>query len=108
MRVLCFMTILEDKCVLTTSSEVRSRLADLLRKHQKDVAAAAILFEAQGFRMTMVRSVITAINLAMGGRIPNSVFGDFVSACAWLERHQGRAATDVLRTMTMTRKALAR
>jgi hypothetical protein len=105
---LAFLTITEDGCELTTSPEVRRDIADLLRKHQQDLAAAAIVFEEQGFRMTMVRSVITAIYIAARIRFPNSVFADVESACTWLERHHGSVATDVLRTVRMIRTALAR
>lgn len=83
---IAFLTILEAGCDLSTSSDVRSDLANLIRARQNDLAAAAIVFEQHGFRMTMVRSVITAIYLASRARFPNSVFSDVTQATRWMEK----------------------
>jgi tRNA U38,U39,U40 pseudouridine synthase TruA len=55
-----------------------------LKSYDKHLAGAAITFEGRGFKMTMVRSVITAINMASRTQFPNSVFADVDSAATWL------------------------
>jgi hypothetical protein len=49
-----------------------------------NIGAAAIAYEADGFKATIVRSVITAINLASSTRFPNRVFAGADQAIDWL------------------------
>lgn len=79
-----FCTVVDAGCALSTPPEVRNDLAAMLKKHEAQLAGASITFEGKGFKMTMVRSVITAIYMASRSQFPNSVFGEIESAAAWL------------------------
>jgi hypothetical protein len=79
-----FLTVIQADCELSTSPEVRKELAELLSTHKDKLAGAAIAFEAEGFRMTLLRSIITAINIATRTRFPNAVFGKTADAVEWL------------------------
>jgi hypothetical protein len=107
---IAFLTILEAGCELSTSANVRTDLANLLRARQGDLAAAAIVFEQHGFRMTMVRSVITAIYMASRARFPNSVFSEVTQATRWMEQEYPSSvgATQVERVVSKMRDAPAR
>jgi hypothetical protein len=80
-----FLTVVEAQCDLSTPSEVRKEFAKLLSSHQDQLAGAAIVFEDQGFRMTVVRSIITAINMASRARFRSSVFDNVRTAAYWLD-----------------------
>lgn len=81
-----FITVVDAQCEMSAAPDVRAEVTELLRLYAPHVGAAAVTFEGTGFRMTMVRSVITAINLASRSRFPNSVFTDKVAAAVWLEQ----------------------
>jgi hypothetical protein len=82
-----FLTVVQADCALGTSEEIRKALADLLGTYKSNLAGAAVAFEAQGFQMTVLRSVITAVNIATRARFPNAVFAHTGDAVAWLRDH---------------------
>lgn len=82
-----FFTVAEKQCDISTPPEVRKEIADLLKSYADRLTAAAITFEAGGFKATMVRSIITAIYMASRTRFPNSVFSDAQLAAAWMSSH---------------------
>jgi hypothetical protein len=90
-----FLTVLEAQCVTAASSDVRTEFAEMLQAYERYIGAAAVTFEGQGFRMTMVRSVITAINLASRTRFPNSVFGDVNAAASWMSQRMASVGNDL-------------
>ncbi len=53
------------------------------------IAAAAVVLEVTGFQATVIRSVVTAINLASGSSFPNKVFASLSPACVWLSTQVG-------------------
>jgi hypothetical protein len=59
-----FITLIEEGCSLNTSAEVREILAGMLRDHNYVLGATAVAYERPGFVSAIVRSVITAINVA--------------------------------------------
>ena len=87
-----FLTVVQADCELSTPPEVRKALAELLSTYKDNLAGAAIAFEGEGFRMTMVRSVITAINMMTRTRFPNSVFSNTTEAIDWL--HERSTSSD--------------
>lgn len=95
-----FHTVILPDCQLTTSTEVRDELADLLKRREHQISAAAITYEAEGFRGTLARSIITAINLASGSRFPARVFSTLPDAADWL------AGQDPTHRVTATRLVL--
>jgi hypothetical protein len=78
-----FFTVVDAACSLDTPAEVRKEIAGILKAYETQLAAAAITFEGSGFKMTMVRSVITAIYIASRTQFPNSVFGAVEAAATW-------------------------
>lgn len=87
-----FLTVVQADCELSTPPEVRKGLAELLSTYKDNLAGAAIAFEGEGFRMTMVRSIITAINMMTRTRFPNSVFSNTTEAIDWL--HERSTSSD--------------
>ncbi len=81
---IAFFTVVDAACSLNTPAEVRNDLAALLKTYDAQLAGATITFEGKGFKMTMVRSIITAIYMASRSKFPNSVFGDVETAATWL------------------------
>jgi hypothetical protein len=90
-----FLTVAQADCDLTTPADVRRELAEVLRVYKDDLASAAIAFEGGGFRMTMVRSVITAVYMATYQRFPNAVFGSTTEALAWLHERSAKADSKI-------------
>ncbi len=74
-------------CDISTPTEVRKDVAALLKTHEPQLACAAIVFEKNGFGMTIVRSVMTAIHMASRSKFPNAVFGSVESAMTWMAAH---------------------
>jgi len=86
-RKVVFLTAVMPECDVSTPPDVRKGIADLLKTHESQLACAAIVFEGNGFSMTVVRSVITAINLTSRSRFPNGVFSKIDSALTWMAPH---------------------
>jgi hypothetical protein len=87
-----FLTVVDARCEISASGDVRDEVAETLRVYQRQLGAAAVAFEGVGFRISVARSVITAINLASRTRFPNSVFSETHGAAAWV--HRQMAAVD--------------
>lgn len=81
---IAFFTVVDAGFSHNTPAEVRNDLAVLLKTYAAQLAGASITFEGKGFKMTMVRSAITAINMASRTQFPNSVFSDVETAATWL------------------------
>jgi hypothetical protein len=84
-----FLTIIEKDTDIHTPAEVREGLSQLLTTSGPWLRAAAIAYEATGFKATIVRSAITAINIASRARFPNRVFQRKEAALEWLVEHVG-------------------
>jgi hypothetical protein len=84
-----FLTILERDTDIRPSAAARQAVAQVLTDYGADIAGAAIAYEADGFKATIVRSVITAINLASSTRFPNRVFAGSDQAIDWLAEALG-------------------
>jgi hypothetical protein len=79
-----FLTIIESKSDINAPTAARQAIAQALSDYGGEIRAAAIVYEAGGFKATIVRSVITAINLASSTRFPNRVFSNTRHALDWL------------------------
>jgi hypothetical protein len=84
-----FLTIIEKDTDIHTPAAVREGLSQLLLTWSPWLRAAAIAYEATGFRATIVRSAITAINIASRARFPNRVFQRLDAALSWLGEYVG-------------------
>ena len=79
-----FLTIIETKTDIRPPAAARHAIARVLRDYGGDIRAGAIVYEADGFKATIVRSVITAINLASSACFPNRIFSTTRHALDWL------------------------
>jgi hypothetical protein len=78
------LTIIENGADVSTSPAARNAMSKALSDNDRWLRAAAIAYEADGFKATIVRSVVTAINIISGARFPNRVFRDNREALGWL------------------------
>jgi hypothetical protein len=69
---------------ITPDSRVRSALASMLRGQQGIVSHSVILFEGEGFRAAMIRSIVTSITSLSNPGFPHRVFGRLPEAAAWM------------------------
>jgi hypothetical protein len=84
-----FVTLIEKPAIRHAPNEVRVAVTELLRKHDRSIGAAVVIFEGHGFLATVVRSIITAINLASRASFSNAVFAEVKPAVAWLAETMG-------------------
>jgi hypothetical protein len=84
-----FLTVLDGSTDIRPTAAARRAMTDVLQEYGNDIGAAAIAYEGDGFKATIVRSVITAINIAGGARFPNRVFSDTTVAIDWLSGKLG-------------------
>ncbi len=66
------------------SDDQRKKIAQLRRDCDYAVRASAIVFEGDGIRSAIIRSIATAVMLASGSKRPLTVFGDAKTAASWL------------------------
>ena len=60
------------------------------------IQASALLFEGDGIRGAIIRSLVTAVMLASGNKRPQVVFGTAPAAITWLRAQLGTPAPDAL------------
>lgn len=68
----------------------QDRMAQVVARYTKQIAAAAIVYRGSGFRATAVRSLITAVHWTSRASHPMKVFEDVGSGLLWL-KHQAHA-----------------
>jgi hypothetical protein len=68
----------------TPDGRVRAALATLLRGLRGIVSHSVILFEAEGFRAAMIRSIVTSITALSNPGFPHRVFSNLPDAAAWM------------------------
>jgi hypothetical protein len=84
-----FLTVLDGATDIRPTAAARRAMAEVLQLYGNDIGAAAIAYEGDGFKATIVRSVITAINIAGSARFPNRVFSETSAAIDWLSGKLG-------------------
>jgi hypothetical protein len=94
-KKIVFLTTVEKPCDINTPAEVRKEIASLLTTYESKIGCAAIVFEDTGFKMTIIRSVVTAIYLASRSRFPNAVFGTVDQGARWTTANQGLPRKDL-------------
>lgn len=83
----------------------RTRIAEILRDAQ-NVKASAVCFEGTGLRATIVRTVVTGINLMASMSFPHKVFATFESGVAFVHETMTQASIAVPPVPTLV-KAIA-
>jgi hypothetical protein len=72
----------------------RKKLVALRRDCEYSIRASALLFEGDGIRSAVIRSLATAVMMASGNKRPQLVFGDASAATSWLRGQLGHGAPD--------------
>lgn len=89
-----YLAIVESRAGTNMPADVRDALTLLLREYQGAIAASAIVFEGTGFRASIVRSVVSAINLATRLEFSSTVESDLTVGASWLmDRVKGSKLT---------------
>lgn len=81
-----YLCVLESGADLTLAADLRESVNAYVRRYSVRFTGAAVVFEAPGFQATVVRSQVTASNLASGASHPTKVFGALHAATSWLCR----------------------
>jgi hypothetical protein len=81
-----FLCVLEPSCQLIMEPDIRESVNAFARRYSERFSGAAIVYEVPGFQATVVRSIVTAVNLASRATHPTKVFDDLRSATGWLAR----------------------
>jgi len=81
-----YLCVLEPDAPITLPAELRESVNAYVRRYSTRFSGAAVVFAAQGFQATVVRSLVTAINLSSRASHPTKVFGDLRTGCNWLSR----------------------
>jgi hypothetical protein len=81
-----FLCLLEPTAQLTMSPDVRESVNAFARRYSERFTGAAIVYEVPGFQATVVRSMVTAVNLASRATHPTKVFDDLRAGTSWLAR----------------------
>jgi hypothetical protein len=80
-----YLSHVDGKVGASMDSRARKLMADVVGRHSPRIAAAAIAVSGQGFRATVVRSVLTGIHLASRASHPLRVFANLDGALNWYD-----------------------
>jgi hypothetical protein len=92
-----YLVVVQPNAGTQMPGPVRTELSAMLRAHEKRIIGSAIAFEGKGFGAAIVRSVVSAIQLALQPPYPVKVTSDVLSAAQWLTdtmRMRGVAGID--------------
>ena len=67
-------------------TDVRNALTTVVRENDAEIKASILVFEGTGFRSAIVRSIVTAIQLAGKTSFPTSVVSSVNEGVVWLEK----------------------
>jgi hypothetical protein len=68
---------------------VRAALAAMLKENEARIVASAVVFEATGFRASLIRSIVIGISMLSRPKCPHTVFGSVGEGIAWLSGRVG-------------------
>lgn len=72
------------QCAATPDGRVRDALARMLRGLRGAVSHSVVLYEGEGFRAAMIRSIVTSVQSLSSPGFPHRVFGKLPEAAAWM------------------------
>jgi hypothetical protein len=81
-----YLCVIERGAPITLPADLQEGVNAYVRRYSPRFSGAAVVFEAPGFQATVVRSMVTAGNLASRASHPTKVFGDLRTGCDWLCR----------------------
>jgi len=79
-----YLCVMERSSELILPSDVRASIDVYVKRYSSRFTGAAIVFEEPGFRATVVRSLVTAVNVASRASHPTQVFDALQAGIAWL------------------------
>lgn len=91
---------------VSIDSTVKHKMSKVVASYTKQISGAAIVYKGDGFRATVVRSVITAIHWAGRASHPLHVFDDLDRALTWLRHQPQNEGLDVIELGSITRKIM--
>ncbi|MEY2931186.1 MAG: hypothetical protein RL033_1935 [Pseudomonadota bacterium] len=101
-----YLCVLEPTAQLMMPPDIREGVNAYARRYSERFTGAAIVYEVPGFQATVVRSVVTAVNLASRATHPTKVFDDLRAGTSWLSRlTPGEPASRLFEVITQLRKA---
>jgi len=65
----------------------RAALAAMLKANETRIIASAVVFEATGFRASVIRSIVIGISMLSRPKCPHTVFESTSAGSAWLSQH---------------------
>jgi len=81
-----YLCVIEQGAPITLPADLQEGVNAYVRRYSPRFSGVAVVFEAPGFQATVVRSMVTAGNLASRASHPTKVFGDLRTGCDWLCR----------------------
>ncbi len=78
------IVIMRGQFNFSLSTEARRAGAALTREFANTNTGQAIVIEADGFRASLARSLITGVNMLSGSRSRQRVFQDLHESCKWV------------------------
>jgi len=70
-------------------ASVRAALAAMLKANEARIVASSVVFEATGFRASLIRSIVIGISMLSRPSCPHSVFSSVNEGIAWLSSRVG-------------------
>jgi len=81
-----YLCVMERSSDLVLPPDVRESIHAYVKRYSSRFTGAAVVFEEAGFHATVVRSLVTAINVASRASHPTQVFDELRAGIAWLGR----------------------
>lgn len=91
-----YLAIVEEVAGRNMDAEVRKALSMTHKEFEANIAGAAIVFEGTGFRASIVRSVVSAIDFASRMAFPSKVESNVLSGATWLRQRVGSVPAQTL------------
>jgi hypothetical protein len=91
-----YLSYVEGAACGAMDATARNLMADVVRRNTSRIGAAAIVVNGDGFRSTVVRSVITGIHLASRAAHPMRVFPKLAPALDWYAAQRPRRQVPVI------------
>ncbi len=79
-----WLGIVEPQTNLTLPDDVRAAWVELVARYSNCFTGAVLVYEEVGFSATVIRSVLTAVNMASRASHPNRVFSSLYEGVRWL------------------------
>lgn len=92
------LQVIGDEAV-PPDSAARAELASMLKANENFIVASAVVFEAVGFRASMIRSIFIGISMLSRTKYPHVVFASVSEGIDWLSGHFGDAAPQYARSL---------